>query len=285
VKNITYRLIRYVGGKFVFPFEKLGYSNKISKIENLPESHFYRHNSFFDSHLAIHKSYLRTSGWLESKSRNQSSRNGVPIPWITYPCFELLDSLGVDEMKIVEIGAGASTHYFASKALNVISYEFDSEYLAEIRNGIEENTQMRSPFDFLSDTDILEIESKYLDTLKRDIEAGELSLETAQKVNWALWIQDVKKSTEWADLIFIDGGPRTLVAKICSESEQKSKLIILDNSDREYEKYATSILESRDYVEIPFSGLGPLNPYSWTTSIFIRELSTLKKFPRSNTAL
>ena len=280
MKNRIYVLMRFLGGKFVFPFQKLGYNDKINKIENLPESHFYVKNTFFDSHLAIHKFYLRTSGWLESKSRNQSSRNGVPIPWITYPSFEFLDTMRLEEMKIVEIGAGASTHYFAAKAHSVISYEFDSEYLLTIKNGIKPNTQVRSPLDFSSGNDTLEIESEYLDFLQRDIDAGELSLETAQKIDWARLIQDFRNSVELADLIFIDGGPRTLVAKICSESDQTSKLIILDNSDREYEKYATSILESKKYVEIPFSGLGPLNPYSWTTSIYIRDLSTLKNLSR-----
>ena len=89
-------------------------------------------------------------------------------------------------------------------------------------------------------------------------------------------ISDIKASVELADLVLIDGGPRTLVAKIVSEALGSSKLIVLDNSDRVHERDAVSVLQQQGYVEIPFSGLGPLNPYCWTTSFFVREISTLR---------
>jgi hypothetical protein len=112
--------------------------------------------------------------------------------------------------------------------------------------------------------------------LELDLNSGELSLETAEKIDWLHLVEDMKFSISSADIIFIDGGPRILAAKICSEFSLDSQLIVLDNSDREYERNASLILENEGYVEIPFTGLGPLNPYSWTTSFFIRELSTIQ---------
>lgn len=103
-----------------------------------------------------------------------------------------------------------------------------------------------------------------------------MGLSTAKTINWQKLIEDLKLSISHANLVFIDGGPRTLVAKLCSETKIQTQLVILDNSDRQYERIAAQILSSEGYTEIPFSGLGPLNPYSWTTSFFVRELETFK---------
>ena len=129
MKKFNVLCIKYLGSKCGYLFRKLGYAKRLSKIDNLPESNYYERNSFFDADLALHKQYLKSSGWLESKSRNQSCRNGIPVPWITYPSFEVLDSMSLKELTTVEFGAGASTHYFAARSHKVISYEFDTEYL------------------------------------------------------------------------------------------------------------------------------------------------------------
>lgn len=45
-------------------------------------------------------------------------------------------------------------------------------------------------------------------------------------------------------------------------------IVILDNSDwfRETSKY---LREKLDLIEIDFHGFGPINDYTWTTSVFI----------------
>jgi len=266
---------KHLGARIDLFFCKLFYSRKYKKIEDLPESHYYKSFSFY-SVLSLHKNFLKSSGWLESKYRNQSSRNGFPIPWITYPSFEILDRMQLKKLTIVEFGAGASTIYFASRALKVISYEFDSEYLATLEKGRQANTTLRGPLDFPSEGNKLEVDNRYSDFLNQDLAASALSVDTANKIDWTQLIHDIKISVASADIVFIDGGPRTLVAKICSEVKLQTQLVILDNSDRKYEQFAASLLEEEGYVEIPFTGLGPLNTYSWTTSFFVREISTLR---------
>jgi hypothetical protein len=184
--------------------------------------------------------------------------------------------MSLEESLIVEFGTGASTHYFAARSHRVISYEFDTEYLAVLARGKMQNTSIRGPLNFASKSGSLEIEKKYESFLALDLNFGELSLETAEKIDWQHLIEDIKFTIASSDIIFIDGAPRILAAKICSEFSLNSQLIILDNSDRDYERNASLILQKAGYFEIPFTGLGPLNPYSWTTSFFIRELSTLK---------
>ena len=277
-----YSIFRILGSKFNYPFKKLGYSNNLKAIDSLPESHFYSQNSFFDSLLSLHKYFLNTTGWLESKSRNQSSRNGKPIPWITYPSFEVLESIIMEGLKIVEIGAGASTLYFENRSAEVTSYEFDADYLESLLPGRKPSTSIRGPLEFKSSTHTKVLDEKYANFLMRDIAARELTEQTASIIDWDLLIRDIKDSVSSADIIFIDGGPRTLVAKICAEDFSRSKLVILDNSDRDYERHAASILTLSDYVEIPFTGLGPLNPYAWTTSFFVREISTFQNLTKKS---
>ena len=125
------RIVKYLGRK-VESCLNLSIQKHSIKIENLPESHFYKDDSFFCSLVSIYKYFLKPSGWLESKARNQSSRNGFAIPWITYSSFEIIDRMQLHKLTIVEFGAGASTHYFSSKALKIISYEFDSDYLVTL---------------------------------------------------------------------------------------------------------------------------------------------------------
>lgn len=269
------RIVKYLGRK-VESCLNLSIQKHSIKIENLPESHFYKDDSFFYSLVSIYKYFLKPSGWLESKGRNQSSRNGFAIPWITYSSFEIIDRMQLPKLTIVEFGAGASTHYFASKALKVISYEFDSDYLVTLEKGIKPNTSLRGPLHFPSKTENMKVDSSYREYLNRDLACGDLSTETANQIDWINLISDIKASVELADLVLIDGGPRTLVAKIVSEALGSSKLIVLDNSDRVHERDAVSVLQQQGYVEIPFTGLGPLNPYCWTTSFFVREVSTLR---------
>lgn len=280
MKAMTFKMTKLVLKYLNYPYTKLGYSKNLMPIENLPTSHYYQSNTFFDSDYALHQQYLTSSGWLESKSRNQSSKNGVPVPWITYPSLELLNRIQLGTINVLEFGAGASTHFFSKSANRVISYEFNYEYLTSLQNLNKKNTTLLGPTNFPNHTGILEISDHYREFLLRDIDAGEIDMESALSTNWNSLIDQIKAKASESDLIFIDGGPRTLAAKICSEIVGDNTLVILDNSDRDYESKAAALLTSSRYVEIPFTGLGPLNPYSWTTSFFVRSLSTLEKFAR-----
>lgn len=74
-------------------------------------------------------------------------------------------------------------------------------------------------------------------------------------------------SHEYYDIIIVDGKQR---AKCCKEAIRKLKnggIIILDNSER-YPKLCKSLRDS-SFIQIDFHGHGPINPYTWTTSLFL----------------
>ena len=69
-----------------------------------------------------------------------------------------------------------------------------------------------------------------------------------------------------ADFIFIDGGfPNT---EIVTVGNMRKETIIIDNADQASLAYGLNFLKEIGYKEIPFHGLGPLNPYGFTASIF-----------------
>jgi hypothetical protein len=50
--------------------------------------------------------------------------------------------------------------------------------------------------------------------------------------------------------------------------------VVFDNADRDVKGYEA--LEADGFARIDFRGLGPINSYEWCTSIFVRELATLR---------
>ena len=63
---------------------------------------------------------------------------------------------------------------------------------------------------------------------------------------------------------------------IASISMKPEAILIVDNSDIEYVQFGFASLREAGFVEIPFYGPDPLNPYERQTSIFVISLNALK---------
>jgi len=57
-------------------------------------------------------------------------------------------------------------------------------------------------------------------------------------------------------------------------------LVILDNSDR-YKETSKYLREELDLIEVDFHGFGPINNYTWTTSIFLSRNFKFKAIDNS----
>lgn len=164
-------------------------------------------------------------------------REGNPIPWYTYPAIEFLNSLDFSNKNVFEYGGGNSTLWWAKRALNVVSVEHDPEWFAKIKSKIQDNYR----------------NVKLI--LEQDRE---------NYVN-SILLQDSN-----FDVVVIDGRWRGICARIIGEqlNSKDSFMIILDNSDW-YPETSEFIRERYDTIRIDFHGFGPINSYTWTTSIFI----------------
>lgn len=171
----------------------------------------------------------RYGQWTSIKDWKSVDETGGPMPWYTYPATEYLSHLNLKEFSVFEYGSGNSTLWWAKKAKSVISVEDDSIWFERIRSDI-------------SDSSV-----KYL------LKNGK---------------HDYVSSAEFAaDIFIVDGKHR----RECAEHIMKYKdglMIILDNSDW-YPKTVDFLQECLGWVQIDFHGFGPINDYTWTTTLFI----------------
>ncbi len=159
---------------------------------------------------------------------------GEPLPWYTYPAIEYLDSFDFSECDVFEFGAGNSSLYWASKAKQVTSVEDDEAWFNHV-------IQSRLP--------------------NQDIVLGR----TAEA-----YIGALAQQGRLFDIIVIDGNHRLECTMAAMDHLHPDGIVVLDNSDRVIEKECARRLRANQFIQVDFSGFGPVNDYCWSTSIFLR---------------
>lgn len=178
-------------------------------------------------------------GHLLSVQENKPlSQAGDPIPWYTYPAFEYLNQLDYQDKDIFEYGAGNSSLFWAKKARSVISIESDKEWYVSLRSKMDSNQILL----------LFEEEQEY--------------------------VNSIFKGQKKYDVIVIDGVHRLSCAEVAVQCLAPGGLIILDNSD--WFPKTTTCLREAGLIQVDFTGLGPINYYTWTTSIFLERSFSLK---------
>jgi hypothetical protein len=263
----------------VIPFrivlKNFGYYNKPSNVV-FPKSYYYKVDTVYDFFSGLHK-IPSNKAWLESKVNNISIKNGELIPWITYPALCFLDRLNLSEKNVVEFGSGASTAYLVRRGARITSFEFDTEYYSSIEPLIRNpNLQIvdATKFEYLIDSEpICDLIVKLIENDRNHADLGE---EFWGKFEIPAAFKVFSHAIDGADLVFIDGGPRSFAIGIAAARMKPNAILIIDNSDIRYIRDCFASLHSAGFVEIPFFGLGPLNPYEWKTSVFIKSIDSLK---------
>lgn len=166
------------------------------------------------------------------------SNKGEPIPWYTYPAIEYLNQYTFSDKDVFEFGSGNSSFYWAARAKSVVSIESDSSWYGLLVKAIKKNQSL----------------------LLRETEETHVSSLVEQSCLF--------------DVIVIDGNWRRRCARAAISCLKKGGLIILDNSD--WYPNTAADLRSSGFFQIDFSGFGPINSYTWTTSIFVKPDSELQ---------
>lgn len=251
--------------------------NANSLIRDLPGSTFHSDQSNSDLLRMVTEQYLTESGFLESVLTRRPQRNGLPIPWFTFSAVDFISSLDLGGKRILEIGSGFSTLYWAKSGLVGISLECDEAWYELIKSSLNEGFLNAIELVKIVGSDELPVHSiresldkTWLTKLNQRI-GNEFKEETeeffASKQNL---LPSLTRYLPEAELVIIDGVARNICLMLAAELSPQSALIILDNSDRL--EYATGqeFLTSRGWKAMRFKGLGPLNPYEWETTIFSR---------------
>jgi hypothetical protein len=173
--------------------------------------------------------------WRSIKSRMAIDGQGDPIPWYTYPAIEYLNSFDFSQCDVFEFGSGNSSLYWSSRSKSVVSVEDNKDWFETVYK----NKRINHSLFYCAE------ESEYVSVL-------------------------IKQGRKF-DIIIIDGNHRLKCTSEAIKMLNPDGLIVLDNSDRILEKECARLLRANGYIQIDFSGFGPINGYCWTTSIFIKS--------------
>ncbi|MEA5503468.1 hypothetical protein VB735_10165 [Halotia wernerae UHCC 0503] len=167
-----------------------------------------------------------------------------PLPWYTYPAIEYLKQFDFSNKNIFEYGSGNSSIFWSSLAKSVTSVEIDPLWFEVISKSKPSNLNI------------------YLKEKKSE------------------YVFFIENGNTPYDLVVIDGSYRYECSKAATKHLSDDGLIILDNSER-YPKLCSD-LRSHDLIQVDFFGFGPINYYTWTTSLFFQRkcrLRPLNKLP------
>lgn len=181
-------------------------------------------------------------GWKRSfDERRPLDGQGNPIPWYTYPAIEYLRNLQLNDCRVFEYGSGNSSLFWAERVKQVVAVENNPAWADEVRARNVSNLMVITAVD----------KDEYVNTPLRV--GGRF------------------------DIVIIDGRHRTDCAAVAADLVDDQGLIIFDNADW-YPK-ACILIRSKGWLQIDFSGLGPINPHAWTTSLFVRSSVRISHIP------
>jgi hypothetical protein len=186
------------------------------------------------------KSFLKCMSILEFEYGHNTSRrkhasvdrNGDPIPWYTYPAIEYIKQLDFSTKTVFEYGSGNSSLFWASLAKSVLSIEDDRDWYNKILSLSKPNLEIR----------LVPNKTDYVNEILR---------------------------CDTFDVIIIDGSHRFECAHNAIQRLKPGGMIILDNAD--WFVKTTHLLRDAGLIEVDMAGFGPINPYTSTTSFFLRN--------------
>lgn len=181
-------------------------------------------------------------GWKRSfLSGRPVDGSGEPIPWYTYPAIEFLKSLDLSNSRVFEYGCGNSSIFWAQRASAVFAVENDAEWAHIVRN-------LNVP------------RLTIVDAVDREV-----YISAAETVGGNF------------DVVIVDGRFRRACVQVASKVVQQAGMIIFDNAD--WYPDACADLRGQGWFQIDFSGLGPINPYAWTTAVFLKTPAAFQRLP------
>jgi hypothetical protein len=183
----------------------------------------------------------RYGQWRTIRDGECKDCRGAAIPWYTYPAIEYLSHLDLGQFDVFEYGSGNSTLWWSTRARSVVAIESDPAWYERV------TSQLQS------------CKANVVYRLQQD---GQ---------NY------VQSLTKKFDIVVIDGRYRTECVNRFFSMSSTGTMLIFDNSDW-YPGTIDSIRKSLGWVELDFHGFGPINMYTWTTSVFINptQLQSIK---------
>jgi hypothetical protein len=157
--------------------------------------------------------------------------DGAPIPWFTYPAIDYLKQLDWREKTVFEYGSGNSSAFFAKRVKHLTSVEHDIKWFEQNKKQLLKNQ----------------------------------TITFADKPTE--YIHAIENTKTTFDLIIVDGIHRPECVKIALKYLKTNGCLVFDNAD--WYPNTCEFLRENNLIQIDFHGFGPINQYTWTTSLFL----------------
>lgn len=180
------------------------------------------------------------AAWILVRLRGQTRRDadgncvdaqGNPIPWMTYPSIDFLDSFDLSACRVFEFGSGSSTFFWAARCRMVCSAEHFEPWFDKMRKRLPGNVTLTRQPDL----------SKYP--------------------------EEIHKCGRF-DIIVVDGAERLRCVRAALDHLEDGGIIILDNS--EWYRHCGAFLRGKGFSQLDFCGFTPLNSFTSVTSVFTK---------------
>lgn len=158
---------------------------------------------------------------------------GHEIPWYTYPAIEYFSHIDFCDMNVFEFGSGNSTIWWASQAKSIVSIEDDQSWYERVNRVLQKNKHETVKYELIKD------KSSYVESLRHDF-----------------------------DIVIVDGKHRPECVDRYLSLERSGVMLVFDNSDW-YPQSLEKIRCELKWIEIDFHGFGPINNYTWCTTVFV----------------
>lgn len=142
------------------------------------------------------------------------------------------------DARILEFGSGNSTLWWLGRGNSVVSLETSPEWAERVLESVGETSE------------------------RLDLVVGEIDNCTSGPVNDLIGLFDV--------VVIDHSGDRVSAVKSAVDRLSERGMLLLDNSDRPEYAPAMELLLGLGFRKLDFHGLGPINAYAWTTSVFFR---------------
>ena len=165
---------------------------------------------------------------------------------MTYAAIFQLEQFDFSDARVFEWGTGYSSLFWADRCKDVISIDHNEEWLSFTLEKGRENIKV----------------------IKADLD---------------VYASCIKNFSGKFDVIVIDGDTRNRLRYYCTiyalEKLAPGGLVVLDNSD--WQPNSCQLLRDNGFMQFDYAGLGPINPYAWCTSLFVKESLKFKRKPVS----
>ncbi len=155
---------------------------------------------------------------------------GAPVPWYTYPALEYLTQFDFTAWDAFEYGGGNSSRFWSSRCRSLTTVESDPTWHA---------------------------------TIVRDAGPTQVVMLEDDPVRYA---DAIARGDRRYKLIVVDGQHRRACAERVADRLDPRGMIVFDNSD--WWPQACAYLREQGLLQVDFTGPGPINRYTWTTSVF-----------------